>query len=266
VVACLLKFKAKTDIKDIFNKIPLDYCKNPVIAKLLKGEKVKLPQPVRAIEFKGEIDEDTGLKEGKGRLVDDQGNVYEGDFKNDKKNGIGKMIFSNGDIYEGGWADDQRHGNATQTHWNNSASYTGGWRNNACHGVGVFRWPDGSKTMRDYFLDRLIAEKNLAPNDEKQLEVQEQIRKINEELQQQKEINDKLTKENSLKMEELRTKCEVEQSKNLCIICMDQPRNTVLMPCMHFLYCSKCIQTLKENHCPSCRQPIAGKLQCNLQP
>jgi len=161
IVACLLKYKAKTDIKDKWGKIPLDYCKDSVIGKLLRGEKVKISTIAKAVEYKGEVNPETGVKEGKGISVDDQENRYEGTFKNDKKRGIGKMTYSNGDIYEGEWKDDQKHGRGTQTYWDDSGSYTGGWRNNVCHGVGIFRWPDGSKTMRDYFNGSLVTEKKI---------------------------------------------------------------------------------------------------------
>jgi len=161
IVACLLKYKAKTDIKDKWGKIPLDYCKDSVIGKLLRGEKVKISTIAKAVEYKGEVNPETGVKEGKGISVDDQENRYEGTFKNDKKRGIGKMTYSNGDIYEGEWKDDQKHGRGTQTYWDDSGSYTGGWRNNVIHGVGIFRWPDGSKTMRDYFNGSLVTEKKI---------------------------------------------------------------------------------------------------------
>ena len=31
---------------------------------------------------------------------------FDGEYKNGKKNGKGKMLFPNGDIYEGEWVDD----------------------------------------------------------------------------------------------------------------------------------------------------------------
>jgi len=162
-----------------------------------------------------------------------------------KKRGFGKMIYSNGDIYEGEWKDDQKHGRGTQSYWDDSGSYTGGWRNNVCHGVGIFRWPDGSKTMRDYFNGSLVTEKKLNNNDEKQMDMLEQVRKLKEEQQKQKELYEQevtqlkqesanFVKNNGAKLEEYQAKIDVEQTKNLCIICMDKPRNTVLMPCMHF--------------------------------
>ena len=48
---------------------------------------------------------------------------------------------------------------------------------------------------------------------------------------------------------------EAESSK--CLIGFDNKRDTVLMPCMHFLYCGECV--LEEHigsECPSCRGEI----------
>jgi hypothetical protein len=67
----------------------------------------------------------------------------------------------------------------------------------------------------------------------------------------------------------------------LCQICYDRPRDTVLMPCMHFLYCAKCIQqgavaaaaaaaagSKKAEgsplRCPVCRVPCSGQVVVHL--
>ena len=36
-----------------------------------------------------------------GKMIYKNGDIYEGEFKNDKREGNGKMIYKNGDIYEG---------------------------------------------------------------------------------------------------------------------------------------------------------------------
>ncbi len=43
------------------------------------------------------------LKEGKGKFSNSNGNVYEGDFKDDKMHGVGKYFDNAGGIYEGGF-------------------------------------------------------------------------------------------------------------------------------------------------------------------
>ena len=49
-----------------------------------------------------------------------------------------------------------------------------------------------------------------------------------------------------------------------CGICMDNNRDTVIMPCMHFMFCHGCL-TKAPKTCPACRGPISGLLQCKLK-
>lgn len=57
-----------------------------------------------------------------------------------------------------------------------------------------------------------------------------------------------------------------ELDANLCVICMDNPRDTVVLPCLHFLYCSVCISqyTRNSHRCPSCRSVSTGSLTCRM--
>ena len=60
----------------------------------------------RFISYKGDFAQD--LKHGeKGELIQRNGNVYVGDFKNDIKEGKGKATLKNGDTYVGNVANDQ---------------------------------------------------------------------------------------------------------------------------------------------------------------
>ena len=40
-----------------------------------------------------------------------------------------------------------------------------------------------------------------------------------------------------------------------CVVCMDAPRNRVVLPCMHMCVCEACAQLLRDR-CPVCRGPI----------
>tara|TARA_B100000242_G_C42935012_1_gene433613 strand:- start:4 stop:396 length:393 start_codon:yes stop_codon:yes gene_type:complete len=44
----------------------------------------------------------------------------------------------------------------------------------------------------------------------------------------------------------------------ICKICMENPINCVLEPCMHFCICQSCIDNLPDRKCPICRQ------ECNF--
>ena len=47
---------------------------------------------------------------GKFKIYYDDGGVYVGDIKNNKKNGEGKQMDWNGNIYVGKWKNDLEHG------------------------------------------------------------------------------------------------------------------------------------------------------------
>lgn len=45
----------------------------------------------------------------------------------------------------------------------------------------------------------------------------------------------------------------------VCMICADQPKNVVLLPCRHFCLCAGCSQSLLrfyDGKCPLCRRPV----------
>lgn len=61
----------------------------------------------------------------------------------------------------------------------------------------------------------------------------------------------------------VQSKLESSEDSRLCQICMEAQRDTVVLPCMHFMYCSNCTASLQ--HCPTCRMPIAGRLHCQVE-
>ncbi|KAL2630844.1 hypothetical protein R1flu_015530 [Riccia fluitans] len=59
---------------------------------------------------------------------------------------------------------------------------------------------------------------------------------------------------------------QVDGNKGLCQICMENKRNTVVLPCMHFLYCDNCLRTHQRDNttCPACRGFVTALLHCKL--
>lgn len=53
------------------------------------------------------------LRDGSGRLSSKNGDVYEGDFKDDMKHGIGVETRANGFVHHGNWENDLPHGHGT---------------------------------------------------------------------------------------------------------------------------------------------------------
>ncbi|KAI5055323.1 hypothetical protein GOP47_0030468 [Adiantum capillus-veneris] len=52
-----------------------------------------------------------------------------------------------------------------------------------------------------------------------------------------------------------------EKEKHLCVVCLDKPRDTLIMPCLHFHYCFCCLMQHKQANgstCPTCRGSIQG--------
>ena len=49
--------------------------------------------------------------------------------------------------------------------------------------------------------------------------------------------------------------------KYLCKICFEEYVNCLIMPCMHFVSCKKCIEKIQDNNCPLCRNPFLEYLE-----
>jgi ankyrin repeat protein len=45
-------------------------------------------------------------------------------------------------------------------------------------------------------------------------------------------------------------------SSDLCVVCLDNPRQTVLVPCGHRALCTSCAYAQRSRHCPICRSNI----------
>ncbi len=78
-----------------------------------------------------------GKKHGRGTLWDKEGNVYMGEWRNDRRNGMGVQAFKVAD-----WSEDKY----TET-WlrENTENYYGEFQNDVFYGEGTYRWADGTK-------------------------------------------------------------------------------------------------------------------------
>merc|ERR1719217_1367187 len=52
-----------------------------------------------------------------------------------------------------------------------------------------------------------------------------------------------------------------------CIICMDRPRDTAVLPCRHLCFCSICanLARIQFSQCPICRQSVSSLLQFRME-
>lgn len=64
-------------------------------------------------------------------------------------------------------------------------------------------------------------------------------------------------------------KRELKETKDAlsCQICFTRPRDCIILPCSHMLYCRICVDEHKRNgntRCPTCRGPINSQFLCNM--
>ncbi|CAG2163643.1 unnamed protein product [Oppiella nova] len=56
---------------------------------------------------------------------------------------------------------------------------------------------------------------------------------------------------------------DLEDNSSECVICMSDPRDTLILPCRHLCLCNGCADSLRyqANNCPICRAPFRALLQ-----
>ena len=84
-----------------------------------------------------------GLLKGEGMVQWANGDIYEGDFQEGVRTGRGIIKRANGSIYEGDFVNGIREGKGKQT-WSDGSIYEGDFLSNQCHGEGTMIWPDGT--------------------------------------------------------------------------------------------------------------------------
>ena len=90
--------------------------------------------------YEGNWKED--LQHGYGKYTWSGGSIYEGNYQNDAFHGYGTLIFSDGNIYEGNYQNNAFHGYGKYT-WSDGSIYEGNWKDGAFHGYGKYTRPDG---------------------------------------------------------------------------------------------------------------------------
>lgn len=103
------------------------------------------------------------------------------------------------------------------------------------------------------------------------LQLEEQRRAQAEQRYQQGEAqHHQLQQQFSDSLQHVRAVEERMEQAVLCQICFERPRDTVLMPCMHFLYCQSCMHQSSSScsgagqRCPVCRAAVSGQVVVHL--
>lgn len=128
----------------------------------------------RKITYKGNFR--NGLKWGRGTEWNAEGNVYIGQWSNDRRNGLGVQAFRvpdwkedkytenwlsrNTENFQGTFRNDNFDGEGTYR-WPDGVSYTGGWAANKKHGRGYFLYPTGVRSDRIFEFDERVYDEPL---------------------------------------------------------------------------------------------------------
>lgn len=91
--------------------------------------------------------------------------------------------------------------------------------------------------------------------------------KLRKEFEQRVKDAEESKSKSSERIRELEKELEEAKGGRLCQICFENPRDCIIMPCTHLLYCRTCVAEHKrkgDSRCPTCRGPISGEMLCNV--
>jgi hypothetical protein len=93
--------------------------------------------------FDGVVFRTTGKPHGQGKMIYDDGRVYEGGWRHGSWDGYRLPLTSSGSSYdEGQWKSSQKHGYGRAS-FPCGDSYEGEYKFDKQHGTRVYRWNDG---------------------------------------------------------------------------------------------------------------------------
>ena len=119
-----------------------------------------------------------------------------------------------------------------------------------------------SKVLSDA---RLGAEDEVGAQNEYDGDVYADYHDYDAELQSLNAVMQRQNAELMQRCSDLQLRVSVLEEARLCCICMERKRDTVLMPCMHAMFCSLCLRSpTQATACPTCRGPIAGLIECRF--
>ena len=131
-----------------------------------KGEYIKYESGISYQgEAKGEVD--NRIPHGKGVMTVPDGPVITGDFKEGLADGYAKMDFLNGEVYEGEFKENKKHGKGVYV-WpsgNDRQQYAGEFKNGLYEGEGIMTYYDGTKYEGSFKEDKRTGHGKLTYSD-----------------------------------------------------------------------------------------------------
>jgi hypothetical protein len=205
------------------------------------------------------------MKHGVGVLFDGEGNLYEGEFANDKRHGHGKLTFPGGAVLSNGFfLNDQLQACSDASSCNlltcpagqflqkstNACEVTCPWlmtMNKDCTAC-QYNFEDGAcliffLAISYIFIIFLMIRFVRYPFSEKD--------KLLKEWLESDKLDD-LTKTGEPRTEE-------------CVVCLENPRQVLLLPCKHMCVCVRCSVLMDVTSltltCPICRSCVQQKIR-----
>lgn len=139
-----------------WDETPILQAEEEAIAKRqADANPIKTKSMANGDEYVGEMDPSQMNRHGKGKCTYRNGDVYDGEWRDNQKCGQGVMRYSGGDIYSGEWVNDQRHGygildyhvSDKQLSSRHPVKHEGLWANDKQYGSGCLTYSDGSKLI-----------------------------------------------------------------------------------------------------------------------
>jgi len=108
-------------------------------------------------EYFGQMNE-RGEKHGDGKMKYDNGNGFQGQWKNNKREGKGITTYASGNYYDGTWKAGKRHGFGTFFIQKTEDRYRGSWEQGLKSGPGCYEYADGELDVSYYQEDARVGE------------------------------------------------------------------------------------------------------------
>lgn len=97
----------------------------------------------------------TSTNSHRGKVTYANGDVYEGEIKNDMRDGYGVQHYANGDIYTGNWKLDKRNGKGA-LRFKSGTVIEGIWSNNVADGIFEATYKNGKKEKILYNNNQIV--------------------------------------------------------------------------------------------------------------